>query len=51
MAPVLFLVILQLTLRDDFDHRLGVVWADEDTGCLAIDNAAIKPTPSSSRSR
>jgi hypothetical protein len=32
------LLALQLVLRDDFEHRLGLVWADRNGGCLAIDN-------------
>lgn len=41
MSAVILLV-LQLMLRDDFEHRLGLVWADGEGGCLAIDNQRLE---------
>jgi hypothetical protein len=43
MSAVILLA-LQLMLRDDFEHRLGLVWADGEEGCLAIDNQHLQIT-------
>ena len=42
MYAVLIFALLQPLLRDDFEHRLGLVWADQEGTCLAIDNHGLQ---------